>query len=260
MSLSGFVNNISTVNPKDLEVGSVAYYMKRVENLPFVVRPAFGIVEEHYPTSVVLQLIEPLDTRKIGSVPYECFVTPSPWKKLPKGWAYDTKLFEVTTNEAVLASIKYDLRDPQSILDMYKAGLLVDVQSNDHTYPTTEISREYGWRIVRDCLGKEPNSHVSVDWRVVYKTYDDCLKACDEYNAEYDRQANLSDYDWSVEQIDKTLDCFAAISNIPDEDKKKYRDFLLAQENVEDICVRIYGGNFQWKYEKNHRWNDINIV
>ena len=89
--------------------------------------------------------------------------------------------------------------------------------------------------------------------------YKEAKKEVDENIAEFHRQAALSEYDWSVEQIDKTLKRYQIINDVTYEEVKQYRDWLLAMSNVEDIETRIFGGNIQWKYWKNKRWMNIEL-
>ena len=77
--------------------------------------------------------------------------------------------------------------------------------------------------------------------------------------SEFTRQANLSDYDWSVEQIDKTLNRWKKFVDASDKEVEQYRDWLLSMDNVEDIETRISNGNIQWKYWKNKKWNYIEL-
>ena len=87
----------------------------------------------------------------------------------------------------------------------------------------------------------------------------DDLKEVDENINEFHRQAALSDYDWSVEQIDKTLDMWKAFNDASDKDVKAYRDWLLGMKDVENIETRLWGKQIQWKYWKNTRWNCIEL-
>ena len=77
--------------------------------------------------------------------------------------------------------------------------------------------------------------------------------------AEFRRQAALSDYDWSVEQIDKTLDMWKAFNDASDKEVKAYRNWLLGMKDVENIETRLWGNEIQWKYWKNTRWNYIEL-
>ena len=93
----------------------------------------------------------------------------------------------------------------------------------------------------------------------MYFTYEEAKKEVEDNIAEFHRQANLSDYDWSVEQIDKTLNLWKRLSDSSENEVKQYRDWLLGMSNVEDIEVRLFGGNIQWKYWKNKRWMNIEL-
>ena len=72
-------------------------------------------------------------------------------------------------------------------------------------------------------------------------------KEADANNAEIIRIANLSDYDWSIEQIDNTLNMWQKICGATDEEKQKYRDWILKLKNIENVEVRdscgILSGN-----------------
>jgi hypothetical protein len=85
------------------------------------------------------------------------------------------------------------------------------------------------------------------------------LKKVEDNIAEFHRQANLSDYDWSVEQIDKTLNHWQKFHDESNEKRLEYRNWLLGMKNVEDIETRFFNGEIQWKYWKNKKWNYIEL-
>ena len=67
----------------------------------------------------------------------------------------------------------------------------------------------------------------------------------------------MTDEEWSIEQIDKTIDTFAYLYGISDKTKQAYRKRLLELDNIADVETRIYGGAIQYKYWKKQRWNTI---
>lgn len=250
--------HLSDIDRKDISVGSIAYFLEN-SKASGKKEINFGIVEEHYASSIALHLIEPRDTRRIDGVPVKEFTTPTRWQKLPKGWSYDTKLFEVTW-DSLPEVVSYRIDNPEQILQLYKDGYLVNVEDNDHADFLSDIDKKYGWRIVREYPMFEYHpSYISVNFRNVFTSYADAQAALDKINAEYSRQANLSDYDWAVEQIDHELDRWAKLCSITDIEKQKYRDWLLEQDDVEDIEVRIAQGGIQWKYCKNKKWMNIKV-
>lgn len=70
----------------------------------------------------------------------------------------------------------------------------------------TEITKE-GWRLaVRYpfSITKKPENQTILCYKL-YRTYKEAKKEVDENIDEFIRQSNLTDYDWSVEKIDKNL-------------------------------------------------------
>jgi hypothetical protein len=75
--------------------------------------------------------------------------------------------------------------------------------------------------------------------------------------AEMKRQSELSDEEWSIEEIDKELDRHCAIYGIAPDVKERMRSYILEHDNVEDIVTRSCMGSFQWKYDRNKKWNTV---
>lgn len=195
-------------------------------------------------------------------MPERELVTPTKWRKLPKGWCYGTRLFEETYNEeeeenkAREARSNVKISDKEGIKELIKNGHLVPFEENDHCFFETQIGKE-GWRIIRRYDDKVNLSGVFTKQPYeIYSTYEEANAEAKAYRAELLRISNLSDYDWSVEQIDKDI---ARIVNATPEEWEGYRKFLLSQDNVEDIETRIFGGKLQWKYCKNKRWMGIEL-
>ncbi len=251
---------LNDINRKEIPVGSVAYFLGNSKVFAGKKEINFGIVEEHYVDSIALRLIEPRDTRRICGIPIKEFETPTRWRKLPKGWTWNTKLFEITWDEQQFSKLWCNISDAEEILRLYKEGYLVNVKDNDHAHFESEIDKNYGWRIVRKYPMFEYHlSYVSVNFHNVFTNYADAKAELDRIHAEFKRQTELSDYDWSVEQIDNELARWAKLYSITDIEKKKYHDWLLNQCNVEDIEVRIADGGIQWKYGKNKKWLNIEV-
>lgn len=244
-------------------VGSVVFFIKRVTSTNNIIADyciSWGVVESHYPSVLCLQLYEPYDPRLIDGIPVKQLSTPTPWKKIPKNWDGKSPLFEVTTDpERVMKDTKSN--KPEDILNLIRDGSLVKVSENDHADIHSEASKAKGWRIVRTYDPREPDRFppdlITINISEVYATFEEAQNVLNDICAEWKRQAALSDYDWSVEQIDKVLDKWSCLCHIDDETKKKYRDWILELDNVEDVVIRMRGKNIEWKYEKNKRWSTI---
>lgn len=221
----------------------------------------YGMVDEQFSDAVCIDYIVPRERRLVDGVPINEFESEQRYRKLPKGWSYDTKLFEITYEPLTADEIafKIDITNPETLKSAYEKGYLVKDNSIFHGQIEDEITKD-GFRIVK----KYPRDlhhidHTSVRPDKVYFTYEEAKKEVEDNIAEFHRQASLSDYDWSVEQIDKTLNLWKSLSGASENEVKQYRDWLLSMSNVEDIEVRLSGGNIQWKYWKNKRWMNIEL-
>lgn len=248
-------NSELNINRKEIPIGTVVYYIKKHGQEWSI---SFGTVEEHYTSEICVQLYELADTRLINSVPAKDFVTPTRWEKLPKGWRYDTKLFEQTNIQIPEIAKTLKINNPNDILVAIQEGVFVKVQDNDHCVFTTEIDVKKGWRIVRNYKMFESHpTYISLMPCELFRTYEDAQKVIDIHNTELQRQANLTDLEWSIEQIDKDIDRWAAIYGISEDEKTKCRERLMQIDNIEDVETRISQGSIQWKYWKNKRWMNI---
>ena len=222
----------------------------------------YGMVDEQFSDAVVIDYLVPRERRRVDSVPIDEFQSEQRYRKLPKGWTYNTELFKLTWDDFTSEEKDFvlDISKPETLKEAYDKGYLVKDNTIFHGVIEDEITKD-GFRIVK----KYPREtfhhidHVSIRPDKVYFTYEEAKKEVDENIAEFNRQASLSDYDWSVEQIDKTLKRYQIINDTTDEEVKEYRDWLLAMSNVEDIETRIFNGNIQWKYWKNKRWMNIEL-
>ena len=225
----------------------------------------WGIVDEQFNRSLVyIDYLLPKETRLVDGVPIDDFKSESKYRKLPKGWSYNTELFKITNKPfgddvGVDDVYKVDLRNPETVKNLYDKGLLVEKIKIFDGEISADITKQ-GYRIVKKGVRWKHNiTSISIRPDKLYHTYDEAKKEVDANIAEFKRQSELSEYDWSVEQIDNTLNRWQAMCSIMERDKQEYRNWLLELDKVEDIEVRLYGGDIQWKYWKNKRWRNIEV-
>ncbi len=238
--------------------GDIVYWCHQ-EGHRYSVR--WGMVSEQFSDVVVIDYLVPRERRLVNGVPIDEFESEQRYKKLPKGWSYDTQLYEITYEPLTEDEIafKIDITNPDTLKIAYKKGYLVKDSTIFHGQIEENITKD-GYRIVKKYPQWQHHiAYTSVKPNKVRLTYEEAKKEVDDNIAEFNRQANLSDYDWSVEQINKTLGFLKRFHDASDDEVNQYRDWLLAMDNVEDIEVRIFGGNIQWKYWKNKRWMNIEL-
>ena len=225
----------------------------------------FGIVTEEFSDAVCVDKVHMHDNRYINGIPYKDFPDVTPWQKLPKGWTYNTQLFEVEWKSTVsidsdehLLEMSLRLDRPEDVKTALEHEFLVYLKDYDQTVPHSEVSNKLGWRIRKE----HDNStyiypHVTLQKDNAFKTYAEARAVIDAQKAEWKRQSELTNEEWSVEQIDHDLQRWAKIYSKSPEEVQRVRDFLLGMDEVEDIETRVFGGDFQWKYEKNKKWRTI---
>lgn len=242
-------------NKEKFPIGSVAYYIKQYSNIWV---PRFGIVLDHYTDCVSLELYDLPELRRINGVKFDEFVTPTRWMKLPKGWTYHTDLVNLTFDDYPNGD-GLCIDNPDEVLEAIEKGLLVEVASRDYSNVESEIDSKYGYRLVRKPSQEYHPSCISVRWDRLYKTFDEAKAVITARDVELKAMAELSDYDWAVKDMDRILNQWQKIYGITDELKDEYREWLLDLEHFEDVEIRLFNKNIQWKYWKNKRWNHIEL-
>lgn len=245
--------------------GDVVYWVERYKMPNFDYYVNFGIVDEEFSDAVCVKRLHTQDCRYIDGIPYKEFPPFTKWNKLPKGWTYNTQLFEIEWKSPVpidsdehLLEMSLRLDRPEDVKIALEHGFLVYLEDYDQTVPHAEVDKKLGWRIRKehdDLIYLSPN--ISLQKDNAFKTYAEAKAVIDAQEAEWKRQSELTDEEWSIEQINNDLQRWAKIYSKSPEEVQKVRDFLLGMDKVEDIETRVFGGDFQWKYWKNKKWRTI---
>lgn len=245
------------IRDKVFNEGDIVYWCHNLGNGKYEVK--FGRVDKQFGDVVVIDYLETRDRRLVNDVPIKEFKDEQRYRKLPKGWNYNTELVKfsyspLSEEEFVLV---IDITNPKSIKEAYEKGYLVKAEENFHGNIEAEITKE-GYRIIKKYTAWSHHiNYISINPWKVYFTYDEAKKEVDDNIAEFTRQASLSDYEWSVEQIDKTLNRYKTLYSANEDQIQAIRDFLLGLDKVEDVEVRLHDGNIQWKYWKNKKWLNV---
>ena len=161
----------------------------------------YGMVDEQFSDAVCIDYLDLRERRRVDGVPIDEFKSEERYRKLPKGWSYNTKLFELTKDDLPDEEKNFltnCITNPESIKEAYDKGYLVKKDDIFGGRIEAEITHQ-GFRIVKTYTMSEPHiTHVSVRPDKVYFTYEEAKKEVDDNIAEFYRQAALSEYDWSV--------------------------------------------------------------
>lgn len=251
-------NHKLNINRKEIPIGTVIFFVKKKEPKWEV---GFGTIEEHYTHEICIQLYEFMDTRLIDGVPYAEFETPTRWRKIPKDYfkkeRYD--LFQLTVEPLPEIAKHLNPYKAEDIATAIKEGIYVKVQDLDHSHIEVEFYRgNSGYRLVRSHFN-EPHHphHISLPVSEVFKTYEGAQKLIDVHQAEWKRVANLTDLEWTIEQINNKINRWAHFNNISENNKIAVRERIMSLDNLENVEVRIAYGNIQWRYYDKKHWNTI---
>ena len=75
--------------------------------------------------------------------------------------------------------------------------------------------------------------------------------------AEFERQKNLTDAEWSKEQIEHNIQHWIRSYSISETVANEARKFLFELTNIEDVETRVFNGKMQYKRFKNKRWSNV---
>ena len=241
---------------KRFKQGDIVYWCHQVGHKYTI---GWGMVDEQFSDAVCIDYLHMKESRIVNGIPFNEFENETRYRKLPKGWTYNTELFTLTYDiPKELSSGVLKLDNSEYLIELYNKGVLVKDSEISLENIDADITRD-GYRLVKKYPHQSDHaSRISVRPDKLYFTYNEAKEEVAKNIAEFTRQANLSEYDWSVEQIDKSLNWWAAQYNINDKVKKAHRDWLLSMENVENIETRVFG-DIQWKYWKNKKWNNIEL-
>lgn len=246
----------SKINPKQFEIGQLVYFTNNIGS-----EMDWDIIEDVYCDGYAITLYEQVDCRTVEGTPVADYDFHQNPRKLPKDWSWDYDLVKLAWDYHKFDGFKFSHKDPNSLKKGIEIGAFVRPDSQDKAgYPEAEVTKS-GYTIVwkHGFYSSSPNrkrrpNYAVVNWRYIYPTFEDANNVVKAYNAELKRQVSLSDYDWPLEQIDKTLDRAVFLNK---EDKAKIRHWLIDNANIEDVCVRIVNGRMEWKYERNIKWRTL---
>lgn len=258
--MSEYIKHLNELNPKDFSIGQIVYYVN-----PYRHTVEWGVVKEYYSDGYGLALYEIVDARTVEGVPIAEYDFQQKPRKLPKGWSYNTDLVHLGMDEAIMKRMKEEVVDysPENLKHLTDCGLFVRPSSQDKSCNVEDNISKDGYTIVKkySYSQRSRSDFACVNWHFCYHTVDEARAVVNAYKAELKRQAGLSEAEWSIEQIDKTLSgCY----NMNEEAKKATREWLLNREKedgiqVEDIETRCFGGVLQWKKWHNKTWKEVAV-
>lgn len=253
------------VKKDDLNIGDVIYFVDYVRTGDFHPTVRFAVVADLFSDGIDVDFYRPYDERYVrvewdkfkSAIPIEDYEWDGRWHKLPKGWTYNTMLYDVEHRHSKGDLSHVMLNDKDGIKKAIKDGLLIRNQDNPFYVIDSVITKD-GYKIVKivntdHTLNCNQWSDI-IAYDKAFLTYEDAQKELTAYNAELARQANLTDEEWSIEEINKEIDRYIHLYGDRKDFAEKARAYILALPHIEDVEVRIFNSSIQYKYFKNKKW------
>lgn len=221
------------------------------KHTPFV---HIGIIEsdESYDKEQNRWLIEKYesrDFRSINGIPFAEFKPDEKWKSLPKGWTYNTRLFEEGFTPEWDAYKKrcqgLSLKNPSDILSLIEEGWWVRKQ------PELEIVDEeldhQKYRLVKKfphwtaTYGKDKTTCLWLPEGSFYDSYDEAMFAC---------EMRIQDYYEEMRQerlIDKELSIQWVLDRVPAECRDSVEVVLRGLPSERGFMLRYYENKVLWR-------------
>lgn len=237
--------------------GDIVYWCHSEGTGRYKVR--WGRIAGIWKNEVHIEFLHLPENRFVNGIPIDEFQSEKEFRRLPRGWTYNTPLFEITYKEYNFDPKSIHIDDSKAIKDAYDRGDLV----NDRLIFWGNIEADIKGACYR-LIKTYPQhlfhySHEVVPADRLYRTYAEAKAEGEAQAAEFQRQVNLSDTEWSLEQIDKTLYRWQQNYHISDEEVRQKHDYFAALPLVEDVVVRLFKGKLQWKYDHKKQWQDIEL-
>lgn len=239
----------------DLRNGMVVYFVDDVVYLGVVDQPFYDLGYAY------IDLLELADHRYINGVHINDFVSETEWKKLPKGWTYDTELFSVENripDEQFQKMKELSWTDPDDVRTALDQGILVLAKENFHGAVDAEIDRNRGFRIRKYyphwtlTYGKPNALYRRVSFSEIFRTYQEAKERIDYLKDKTERELKMTDDEWSWNEIQRTL------GKTNGQYRERCREFLEKLEDIWDVETKVVGGKVFWRrYENRTEWTRI---
>ena len=106
----------------------------------------YGMVDEQFSDAVIIDYLAPRERRKVDGVPIDEFHSEQRYRKLPKGWTYNTELFKLTWDDFTPEEKEFvlDISKPETLKEAYDKGYLVKDNTIFHGVIEDEITKVCG--------------------------------------------------------------------------------------------------------------------
>ena len=228
----------------------------------------WGVVEDEFTDGVLVTTYTVKDYQTCNGERVQDMQFPTPWRQLPKGWTYKTKLFETGCS---LARKEYDVAtkfvrgdydaDKEMLRGLIIEGLIIPAYETmhfDNGHVEAEVEHGRYRLIYRHNKWTHEIAQRTFRWNELYDSYFDAEKVLANEIAECQRIANLSEYDYAVWDMYDRLNRWRT-PNMTDEFIEKIKDWLMKLDHFEQYEFRGVSGGFQYRKIGNKKWLTVGV-
>ena len=208
-----------------------------------------------------IDLIQLADHRYVDGIPIQDLPFESEWRKLPKGWTYNTELFSIedrVPDYEVKRRKELRWTVPEDVRTALREGVCVLSKNVFHGVVEAQVDRQKGFRVVKKYphwtlnYGQPNKKYRRVPSCDVCSNYCDALDRLSAIKAERERVQNLSDDEWSWEEIEKVL------KRVGTEYADRCRKFFRTLTDIADVEIKVVDGAVHWRrFEKRTKWAPV---
>jgi hypothetical protein len=206
----------------------------------------------------LVEKYESRDFRSINGIPFEDFKPDERWKPLPKGWTYNTPLFE----EGLIPEWDtfkkrcegLSIQNPSDILLLIKEGWLVRKEPELERVEAEIDHKKY--RLVKKyphwetTYTKDKSTYIWLPDGAFYDSYKDAMLAC---------EMSIQDYYEAVRQerlIDREMAIQWVLEKVPAECRDNVETILLGLPLNRGFVLRYYENKVLWQ-SPDKQWLEV---
>ena len=174
--------------------GDIVYWVTKDYYSNYYV--TYGIIDCLSDSGAMIDLLSVYERRRVNGIPINEFKSETKFKKLPKGWTWNTELFEITFDKfnKWTADDCLSLTDAENVKRLLDKGILVRTREIFDGEIQAEITKE-GYRIVKTypMWRRLKQKSATVPYHKLYHDFKSAEREAESLNAEIERQTTLTD-------------------------------------------------------------------
>lgn len=272
------------------EAGDIVYFINYDRKVPKIsrhYRVDIGIVYDDcfWNNEVKISLLVPKDNRLVNGIPWNEFKTPTKIMSLVQNdrklspYEIYNKYVHITHEKTSVFYKDIDISNRDEIVKYVLSKDLVPLAERDNSYISLRyddsdkgyyLTREYDPYVYsfiyvpkycnqfvyenNDKLYYSNIFSVGFDYNKIKTLCDDLNKLQELHKEKID---NITELDFVIEKIDDICGKYNKIYCDDIYYTRAVKQWLLEKKNADKLCVRLYCGDIQWKYEQNSKWQKV---